>query len=95
MTFRTLLLANALSAFMVVLLGRLQTKVSLECVLHLLFERSGARVETATQVVYWVNTAGLSVPYRRLLTEVVDGLCAMDLQDHGKPIRVRLRDMPP
>ena len=95
MTFRTLLLENALSAFMVVLLGRLQTKVSLECVLHLLFERSGARVETATQVVYWVNTAGLSVPYRRLLTEVVDGLCAMDLQDHGKPIRVRLRDMPP
>jgi hypothetical protein len=95
MTFRTLLLENALSAFMVVLLGRLQTKVSLECVLHLLFERSGARVETATQVVYWVNTAGLSVPYRRLLTEVVDGLCAMDLRDHGKPIRVRLRDMPP
>jgi hypothetical protein len=95
MTFRTLLLENALSAFMVVLLGRLQAKVSLECVLHLLFERSGARVETATQVVYWVNTAGLSVPYRRLLTEVVDGLWAMDLRDHGKPIRVRLRDMPP
>jgi hypothetical protein len=42
-----------------------------------------------------VNTAGLSVHYRRLLKEVVDGLCAMDLRDQGKPIRVCLKDMPP
>ena len=51
-------------------------------------------METSSQVVYWVNTAGLSVPYRRVLTEVVAGLCAMDLRDQGKPIRVRLKDMP-
>ena len=95
MTFRTLLLENVLSAFMAVLLGTLQTKVSLECLVHLLFERSGARIETATQVVYWVNTAGLSVPYRHRLAEVVWGLGTMDLRDQGKPIRVRLRDMPP
>ena len=93
MTVRTLLLENALHAFMVVLLGTLQTKVSLERVLSLLFARSGARMETSSQVVYWVNTAGLSVPYRRILTEVVAGLCAMDLRDQGKPIRVRLKDM--
>jgi len=95
MTVRTLLLENALRAFMAVLLGTLQTQVSLERVLSLLFERSGARSETSSQVVYWVNTAGLSVPYRRLLTEVVEGLCAMDLRAHGKPICVRLKDMPP
>ena len=95
MTFRTLLLENALSAFMVVLLGRLQTKVSLECVLHLLFERSGSRVETDSQVIYWVNTAGLSVPYHRLLAETVEGLCAMDLRYQGKPIQVRLKATPP
>jgi len=29
------------------------------------------------QVVYWVNTSGLSLPYRRVLTAVVEGLCAM------------------
>jgi hypothetical protein len=46
-------------------------------------------------VVYWVNTAGLSVPYRHLLTKVVEGLCAMDLKDQGKPIYVRLKDMSP
>jgi hypothetical protein len=95
MTVRTLLLENALMAFMVVLCGRLQTQVSLDCILRILFERSGSRMATASQVVYWVNTAGLSLPYRRLLSEVVDGLCAMELKDQGKPICVRLKDMPP
>jgi hypothetical protein len=95
MTFRTLLLENALMAFMVMLGERLQTKVSLDCILRLLFERSGARMETASQVVYWVNTVGLSLSYRRLLTEVVEGLGAMDLRAQGKPICVRLKDIPP
>src|SRR5499433_2021815 len=95
MTIRTLLLENALRAFMVVLLGILQTQVSLECILRLVFERSGARIGTSSEVVYWINTTGLSLPYRRLLAEVVEGLCAMDLRAQGKPIRVRLRDMPP
>jgi hypothetical protein len=95
MTVRTLLLEKALMSFMAVLVVFLKTKVSLDCLLKLLFERSGARMETATQVVYWINTAGLSVPYHRLLAEVVDGLCAMDLRDQGKPIHVRLKTMPP
>ena len=95
MTVRTLLLENALMAFMVVLGTCLQTTVSLDCLLRLLFERSGARMETASQVVYWVNTAGLSVAYQRLLKELVEGLCALDLQDQGKSICVRLKDMPP
>jgi len=95
MTCRTLLLENALLAFMVGLGEQLQTKVSLDCILRLLFERSGARIETVFQVVYWINTAGLSLPYRRLLTEVVEGLGAMELRAQGKPIRVCLKDMPP
>jgi hypothetical protein len=95
MTIRTLLLENFLLSFMSVLLGYLQTTLSLTCLLHLLFERSGCRVETATEVLYWVNTAGLSGSYRRLLAEVVSGLCAMGLQHHGKPIRVCQKDMPP
>jgi hypothetical protein len=95
MTYRTLLLENALMAFMAALLGNLQSKVSLACVLHMLLERSGAYLETASEIVYWVNTTGLSLPYRRLLEEVVDGLGAMDLRAQGKPIRVGLKDMPP
>src|SRR5215831_12581966 len=62
MTIRTLWLANALMAFMAVLLGHLHSQVSLACVLHLLFERSGACIETASEIIYWVHTAGLSVP---------------------------------
>ena len=77
------------------LLATLQTKVSLQQVLGLIFESSGARMETPSQVVYWVNTAGLSLSNRRLLSEVVEGLCAIDLQDQGKPVHVRLKDMPP
>jgi hypothetical protein len=52
-------------------------------------------METLSQVVSWVNTTGLSLPHRRWLREIVEGLCAMDLQDQGKPIHVRLKDMPP
>ena len=95
MTVRTLLLENMLKAFMAVLVGTRQTKVSWERVWSLLFERSGVRMEPNSQVVYWVNTAGLSVPHRRVLTELVAGLCTMDLREQGKPIRVCLRDMPP
>jgi len=95
MTLRTLWLENALTSFMAVLLGTFNLKVSLDCILRILFERSGARLKTDSQVIYWVNTTGLSVSYQRLLTEVVDGLNAMDLRDEGKPIRVRLKELSP
>jgi len=95
MTVRTLLLENALMAFMVALCEHLPRKVRLDGIVHILFERSGARIETVSQVVYWVNTAGLSLSYRRLLAEVVEGLCAMELRDQGRPVRIYLKDMPP
>jgi hypothetical protein len=95
MTVRTLLLENALTSFMAVLVGTLTMQVSLDCLLHILFARSGARMETDSQLIYWINTTGLSAAYQRLLTAVVDGLCAMDLRDQGKPIRVRLKGLSP
>ncbi len=95
MTIRTLLLENMLRAFLAALLATLSIQVSLEQVLSLLFERHGAHMETPSQVVYWVNTAGLSQSNRRLLGKIVEGLGTMDLQDQGKPIHVRLKDMPP
>ena len=52
-------------------------------------------METVSEVVYWVNTAGLSRPKRRLMAQIVDGLNAMELQDQGKSIHVRLKDRPP
>jgi hypothetical protein len=95
MTIRTLFLENMLRAFLAVLLEALPITVSLEQVLGLLFARRGARMETSSQVVYWVNTTGLSLSNRRLLATIVEGLGAIDLQEQGKPIHVRLKDMPP
>jgi hypothetical protein len=95
MTVRTLRLENALMSCMAVLVGTLTMQVSLACLLPIRCERSGARIETVSQVVYWVNTAGLALPYRRLLTEVGGGLCARELREQGKPMRVCLKDMPP
>jgi hypothetical protein len=95
MTWRTLLLENLLMTFLGMLCGHLQSPVSLECLLTLFFERSGARMETVSEVVYWVNTTGLSLPKRRLLAQIVDGLNAMGVKDQGKSIHLRLKDNPP
>src|SRR5207244_9035568 len=83
MTMRTLFLENMLRAFLAALLTTLPIQVSLEQVLSLLFERRGARMETPSQVVSWVNTAGLSQSNQRLRGKIVEGLGAMDLQGHG------------
>lgn len=94
MSIRTLLLENALVSFLAVLCATLDEKISQECLLNLLFERSGSCLETASEIIYWVNTAGLSVTYRETLGKIAEGLCAMNLMCHGKPIRVRLREAP-
>ena len=95
MTFRTLLLENALTSFMAGLVETLTMQVSLDCILHILFARSGARMETDSHIIYSMNTTGLSVAYQRLLAAVVDGLGAMDLRNQSKPIRVRLKGLSP
>ncbi len=95
MTLRTLVLENWLRAFMGALAATLHTQVSLPQVLSLLFERSGSRLETPSQVLYWVNSAGLSLSNRRLLSEVAQGLGAMGLQEKGKPVHGHLKDLPP
>jgi len=95
MTIRTLLLDNALQTFLATLIALMPESISLTCLLTLFFERSGARFETATECIYWVNTAGLSRAYRNTLGQIAAGLCAMNLRCRGKPIRVRLRETPP
>ena len=94
MTIRTLLLENALLSFLSAVCASMQGQISLECLLKLLFERSGACLETPSEMTYWVCTTGLSVTYRNTLQKLVEGLCAMDLKCRGKPIRVRLREAP-
>ena len=94
MTIRTLLLENALLSFLGALCATLKEKISLECLLKLLFERSGSCLETSSEVIYWVNTAGLSGAYKETLGKVAEGIGAMNLTCRGKPICVRLREAP-
>jgi hypothetical protein len=94
MGIRTLLLENALVSFLTFLCGLLNEKISQECLLKLLFERSGVCLETSSEMIYWVNTAGLSSPYRETLGKIVEGICAMHLTCRGKFIRVCLRESP-
>ena len=95
MTIRTLFLENLLQGFMAVLLSVLPKKVSLEQLLTLLFERSGARIERDKIVMYWINAAGLSRGNRRVLGEIVEGLNKIGLEERGKAVRVCLKDLPP
>jgi len=95
MTIRTLFLENLLGAFMVALLAVLPQKVSLEQVLKLLFERSGARIERDQEMMYWVNATGLSRANRRVLDDIVEGLSALGLMERGKIVRVCLKELPP
>lgn len=95
MTIRPLLRENWLRACMGALVATRCTKGSVSQVVSLLVERSGSRMETPSQVFSWVNSAGLSRSNRRLLGEVAQGWGAMGLQEKGKPVHVRLQDLPP
>jgi len=95
MTFRTLFLENALMYFLLALLEKLETTISQKCFLELLFKRKGGFLETYSEIVYWINTKGLSKANKQILKNVAQGLCDMKLNRKGKPIRVELRALSP
>jgi hypothetical protein len=95
MTVRPLRLANALTSFRAGRVGARTIQVSLDGLLHILLERSGARMVTDSQMISGMNTTGWSAASQRLLTAVVDGLGAMDLREQGKPMHVRLKGLSP
>ncbi len=94
MTIRTLLLENMLLRFLTALCATLPDPISLNRLLTLVFARSGSCVETPSEILYWVSSVGLSVPYTQLLLQILTGIEAMNLTCRGKPIRVRLRTSP-
>lgn len=94
MTFRTLFLENALVSFLLALLGHMNGNISQETLLTMFFNRGGSRVETESQILYWVNSQGLSLAYRETLGNVVAGINAMSLKRKGKTIQVRVREGP-
>jgi hypothetical protein len=95
MTFRTLFLENCLIAFLSALMQQLDIRISLKCLLELFFKRKGGYIETFSEIVYWLNTDGLSKNNQTILQKIADGLCKMEMERNGKPIRVQLRALSP
>jgi hypothetical protein len=94
MTFRTLLLENTLLSFLMALLGTMTTKICLQTLIKMLFERGGSRVESDSQIIYWVTNQGFSSMYQDLFGKVLEGINGLALNQAGKPIQVRAREGP-
>ena len=91
MTFRTLLLENWLVLFLKALVEQSNVPVSQKCLIELFFKRTGGYAESFSQVVYWLDTDGLSLVNKRKLEAIAQAVCRMGLCRNGKPIRVQLR----
>jgi hypothetical protein len=94
MTFRTLLLENLLKLFLLTLHEKIDIKLSLESLISLFFKRSGAVMQTCTQIIYWFNTEGLSKSYKKILKKIIEGINTLNLSREGRLIQVRLRESP-
>lgn len=91
MSFRTLFLENMLLFFLTALLPNLSQKISLDLLIILFFKRSGSYIETSSEIIYLINTDGLSLSKERKLLEIVEGITKMGIKCRGKPIKVRLK----
>ncbi|MBF0236281.1 MAG: hypothetical protein HQM12_01130 [SAR324 cluster bacterium] len=91
MTFRTLFLENSLRAFLFALNSKMPKRISLELLLVLFFQRDGALVETSSRKTWWIDAGGLSLSNQRLLSQVVEGINALQLTQQGKSIEAHIR----
>ena len=94
MTVRTLILENCLMRFWQILTEGYGTKMGMDNLIEMLFNRSGAYVETSSKIDYWVNTKGLSVAYREKINKLAAAFNAMELNREGKPIQLKIRAAP-
>ena len=95
MTFRTLFLENTLLNFHSMLMLFMASKISLDMLIDLLFNRSGRRAETNSEWIYWINPEGASLQNQRLLIEIAKALTAMKINLNGKPIQIKITGNPP
>ena len=77
MTVRTLILENGLMRFWNILTKGVGTNMGMDSLIEVLFNLTGAYIETSSRIVYWVTTKGLSVPYREKINKLADAFNAM------------------
>lgn len=94
MTVRTLVLENCLMRFWKTLIQGSGTKIGMDNLIDVLFNRSGAYVETSSKIDYWVSTKGLSVTYKEKINKLADAFNVMELNRQGKPIQLKIRAAP-
>ncbi len=91
-SFVTLHHEKALNAFLDELSVHLKQKISLETLITLYFNRSGSLAETSSEIIYFLDTQGLSASDRQTLADIVLAVNAMNIQSkEGKPTRVRFK----
>ena len=94
MTFRTLLLENKLREFLNEINQHLETPVTLEMLLTLLFYRNGSFAEYPKECVYFLNSNGLSTNSQQDLNRIIEGINQMGLVKNGKPVILKMRSPP-
>jgi hypothetical protein len=94
MTVRTLILENCLMRFWNLLTKGAETNMGMDSLIEVLFNRTGAYIETSSRIVYWVTTKGLSVPYKEKINKLADAFNAMELKRQGKPLQLKIRAAP-
>jgi len=91
-SFLTLYREKYLNAFLDELSVHLKQKISLETLLTLYFNRSGSMAETSSEIIYFLDTQGLSASDRQTLADIVQAVNAMNVKSkEGKPTRVRFK----
>lgn len=94
MTVRTLILENCLMRFWRILTEGSGTKIGMDHLIEVLFNRTGTYLETSARIVYWVSTKGLSAAYKEKINKLADAFNAMELNRQGKPVQLKIRAAP-
>jgi hypothetical protein len=90
--FLTSHLEGYLNSFFNELSSHLKQKISLETFITLFFYRSGSIAETSSEIIYFLDTEGLSTSDRQTLADIAQAVTAMNIKSQeGKPMRARLK----
>lgn len=92
MTIRTLHLENFLLMFLNILIEYSGISMGLDNLIETLFDRTGMYMETSSEISYWINLKGVSVPYKKKIVKLAEAYNMMGLSRDGKTIRLKVRE---
>ena len=66
--------------------------MGLDNLIETLFDRTGMYMETSSEISYWINLKGVSVPYKKKIVKLAEAYNMMGLSRDGKTIRLKVRE---